>query len=172
MALALVAATTACAGAHLPMPAPASTRLNRAVDALERGRHADAVAELVSLAGSCPATPVERYALLLATAASIDPRNPSRRLSEGAALAARYLATVPSDESGGRPLAQAFYLLAVELGAKPPPAAAQACPAASAAAVVLPVTEVPTVADRMRAMERELAGLREELARIRKTLEP
>ncbi|MGH7700402.1 MAG: hypothetical protein ACREMJ_07805 [Gemmatimonadales bacterium] len=169
VALALAVATLGCAGAHLPIPEPDAT-LDRAVDDLERGDHAAAVAELVSLAGPCPATPVERYALLLATSASIDPRNPSRDLNGGAALAARYLAHVPTDGAGGRSLAQALYLLALELGAQPPPVAAEACGAVSDT-LTLP-TAVPTMPQRIRALERELAGLREELARIRKTLEP
>lgn len=176
VALVIALTTMGCAGAHLPLPEPPSTRLNRAVEDLERGSHAAAIADLVALAGSCPTTPEERYALLLATSASIDPRNPSRNLNEAAALAARYLADVPSDEAGGRPLAQALYLLARELGAAQPALAGAACDAGTdtlaSDTLTLPAPAGPSMPERIRALERELAALREELVRIRKALEP
>jgi len=153
-----------------PTPAPG---LERAERALDRGHASEAIAELLLVAGRCPATAVERHALLTAAAIALDPSNDSRQLDLGASLAARYLATVPSSDAAGRPLAQALYLLAVELGAEPsPPTGCGNLVSDSAAVAALPHMGAPSVPDRIKSLERELTRLREELQRIRKTLEP
>jgi hypothetical protein len=168
---ALVAAV-ACGRAGAPVPVPASTQLDGALDALDRGQHSVAVADLAALAGECPATPVARYALLLAASASLDPRNPSRDPTASAGFAARYLAAVPVGDSSGRPLAEVLYLLALELGGKAEKVKQSPCQAPAGGAAPLPSARGPSVPERINALERELATLREELARIRKTLEP
>jgi hypothetical protein len=167
-----VLAAVACTRIPPAEPLPPA-RLDRAIRALERGDHATAVADLLVVAGRCPVTPLARQALLLAAGAAIDPRNPARQLDLGAVLAARYLAIVPADESGARPLAQTLYLLALELGATAP--AAIGCGvsmSAVAKGTMLPQADSPTVPARIGALERELERLRDELVRIRKALEP
>jgi hypothetical protein len=167
-----------CAG-FLGSPRPdepeqqAQTAMQRAERALERGNRAEAIAELLLVAGRCPSTPVERRALLTAAAVALDPANEARQLDLGASLAARYLATSPP-ESSDRPLAQSFYLLAIELGAEPAPptGCGSTSVSDSAALAALPRVEAPSVRDRIRLLERELSRLRDELVRIRKTLEP
>jgi len=170
--LAVVACTAVlgCASMHRPgrvAVAPARDRAQRALDA---GNHTAAIAELLLVAGRCPATAAERHALLTAAAVALDPTNGSRQVELGASLSARYLAIAPSDDSNGRPVARAFYLIALELGAEP--VTAPGCVSTDSAAAVLPRSDAPSMPDRIRVLERELARLREELVRIRKTLEP
>jgi hypothetical protein len=153
-----------------PAPAPGLERADRA---LERGHQSEAIAELLLVAGRCPTTSVERYALLTAAAIALDPSNDSRQLDLGASLAARYLATVPNTDAAGRPLARALYLLAIELGAEPsPPTGCVSLVSDSAAVAALPHIGSPSVPDRIKSLERELTRLRDELLRIRRTLEP
>lgn len=153
-------------------PAPQSA-LDQAVAALERGNSSEAIAELLLVAGRCPATAVERRALLTASALALDPSNEQRQLDLGASLAARYLATAPASDATGRPLAQALYLLALELGAEAtPPRGCGGASSDSAVVAALPHMGAPSVPERMKTLERELTRLREELVRIRKTLEP
>ena len=157
-------------------PAPAAappSGIERAERALDRGHPTEAIAELLLVAGRCPASTGERHALLTAAAIALDPSNGSRQLDLGASLAARYLATVPNTDASGRPLAQALYLLAIELGAEPsPPTGCGNLVTDSAAVAVLPHMGAPSVPERIKSLERELTRLREELLRIRKTLEP
>lgn len=61
--------------------------------------------------------PVGRKAMLALTAAELDTRNPDRRLWAGADLAARLL-NVPAIEPWMVPVAETYYLLALELGAQ------------------------------------------------------
>lgn len=166
----LALACTAPAHPLEPAPAPALARAERA---LGRGNNAEAIAELLLVAGRCPATPLERQALLTAAAVALDPTNATRQLDLGASLAARYLATTPASDAVERPLAQALYLLALELGAEPaPPTGCGGTRDDSVAMAALPRIASPSVPDRIKSLERELTRLREELLRIRKTLEP
>jgi hypothetical protein len=148
--------------------------MNRAQRALERGQHSQAIAELLLVAGRCPATALERRALLTAAAVALDPSNDARQLDLGASLAAKYLATPPAPDDAARPMAQSLYLLALELGADPsPPTGCSGGQYADSVAVAaLPRSPSPSVPDRIKVLERELTRLREELLRIRKTLEP
>jgi len=168
-----IGTTFGCSTLRGPPPAPAPG-LARAERALQRGNQPEAIAELLLVAGRCPATAIERRALLTAAAVALDPSNDSRQLDLGASLAARYIATAPVTDASGRPLAQALYLLALELGAEPaPPTGCGGGTAAdSAALAALPHIGAPSVPDRIKSLERELTRLREELVRIRKTLEP
>lgn len=156
-----------------PPPKTAPSGVERAARALERGHPGEAIAELLLVAGKCPVTAGERHALLTAAAIALDPSNDSRQLDLGASLAARYLATVPTTDAAGRPLAQSLYLLAIELGAEPsPPTGCGNLVTDSAAVAGLPHMGAPSVPDRIKSLEREVTRLREELLRIRKTLEP
>jgi len=168
--LVLCAALLGCATKPPPREVVAAPARDRAQRALEQGNHSGAIAELLLVAGRCPATATERHALLTAAALALDPSNVSRQVDLGASLAARYLATAPGSDANGRPLARAFYLIALELGAEP--VTAPECVSPDSAAAVLPHTQAPRMPDRIRVLERELARLREELVRIRKTLEP
>jgi len=142
--------------------APKSTdRLASGIHALELGKFEDAVEDFLWVAEREGGSRLGREALLLAMAADLDPRNRSRRLAEGAALAARYLAIAPPDDNA-RPVVLATYLMALELGAPEP---------TGARAAGLPAPTAPPVNTRMLALERELAKLKDELARIRKTLD-
>jgi hypothetical protein len=142
--------------------------------ALERGNHAGAIAELLLAAGRCPRGAGEREALLTAAALALDPSNALRQVDLGASLSARYLATAERADAG-RPLAQSLYLLALELGGERVTSAG--CGRGDSVLAALPQVAAPGAAsapdlDRIRVLERELARLRDELQRIRKTLEP
>lgn len=166
----LGAAILACAPLAVPQRVSTAPARDRAQQALEQGNHSGAIAELLLVAGRCPVTGSERHALLTAAALALDPSNGSRQVELGASLAARYLATAPANDPDGRPLAQSFYLIALELGAEP--VTAPGCISVDSAAVVLPRRDAASMPDRIRVLERELARLRDELVRIRKTLEP
>ena len=167
-----VVALVACASpppAALPAPASAQAR-ERAQREWERGNQSGAIAELLLVAGRCPVTAPERHALLTAAAMALDPSRGARQVDLGANLAARYLTTAPLDDVDGRPMARSIYLIALELGAEP--VTTPGCVSADSAAAVLPRTDVQSMPDRIKVLERELGRLRDEMARIRKTLEP
>lgn len=156
-ALALLLGTGGCVTTPSPArPAPAA-RVDLALQALERGdlrqarRHLDAVPESDSTAPG-------RRAMLVRALVALDPRNPDRSPTRGAALAARYVATAPDplDAAVGRFL----YAVALDLGAPSPGAAAPAR------------LSGPTLAGRLAELEQAVARLRSELARIQETLKP
>jgi hypothetical protein len=150
---------------------------DRAQLALERGNHAGAIAELLLAAGRCPSGAGEREALLTAAALALDPSNALRQVDLAASLSARYLATAQRGDAG-RPLAQSLYLLALELGGERVTSAG--CGGGDSVLAALPRVSAPAGGassnapelDRIKILERELARLRDELVRIRKTLEP
>jgi hypothetical protein len=157
----LVFLLSACAGSSGPSALGPADRLERGLGALEQGEFEAAVADFLWVAEREGGSRRGREALLLAMAADLDPRNKSRRLDEGAALAARYLAVAPPDDAA-RPVVLATYLLALELGAPEP---------SGARAAGLPRPGAPPVSTRILALEREVAKLKGELVRIRKTLD-
>lgn len=170
----LCLALVACSAPHKPPPAPAtpagSAARDRAQHEWERGNQAGAIAELMLVAGRCPVTAPERHALLTAAAMALDPSYGTRQVDLGANLAARYLVTAPPSDIDGRPTARSMYLIALELGAEP--VTAPGCVTADSAAAVLPRIGSQSMPDRIKVLERELGRLRDEIARIRKTLEP
>jgi len=170
IAVAVCTAGLSCAPFASPPRSTTAPARDRAQHALEIGNHSGAIAELLLVAGRCPATEDERHALLTAAALALDPSNGSRQVELGASLAARYLATAPAGDADGRPMAQSFYLIALELGAEP--VTAPGCISVDSAALVLPKRDAASMPDRIKGLERELARLRDELVRIRKTLEP
>lgn len=142
----------------------------RAQQALDQGNPSAAIAELLLVSGNCPSTPAQRHALLSAAAVALDPSNTDRQLNLGANLAARYLTTAPRGDVDGIPLARSLYLIALELGATP--VSATGCVSADSAAARLPQSLPQSMPERIKTLERELSRLRDELVRIRKTLEP
>lgn len=167
-ALGVVAA--GCASLARPSRVAVAPARDRAQREWERGNQAGAIAELLLVAGRCPASAAERHALLTAAAVALDPTSGARQVDLGASLAARYLATAPREDVDGRPLARSLYLIALELGADP--VTVTGCVSPDSSAAVLPQSAAPSMPDRIKVLERELARLRDELVRIRKTLEP
>lgn len=162
----LLLLVAACGGGPPPAaPAPVepqpAERLAAGIHSLEVGKFEQAVRDFLWVAEREGSSRLGREALLLAMAADLDPRNRSRRLAEGAALAARYLAIAPPDDNA-RPVVLATYLMALELGAPEP---------RGARAAGLPPPAAPPVSTRILTLERELTKLKDELARIRKTLD-
>jgi hypothetical protein len=140
-----------------------------------------------------PGDTVGQAALLVLLAAELDNRNPERRLWAAADMAGRLLAVEPA-ERWFVPVAETFYLLAVELGANEERiAAAESARATAEAARRLPATtqeSVPARVGRVTAerdqarrqaeqlqqqlatRDRELRETRAELERIKRTIRP
>jgi hypothetical protein len=170
--------------------AEAEERLVMGVAALRAGDWAAGGEELAAVYTHWADRPLGRQALLALAAGALDPRNPERRPAAAAELAGRYLA-LPEVPYWSVPLAEALYLLGLEL-AQPVPAAAARPPLALSAAVAttpaqvrreraaafrewrrdaaglpdLPVLERATVADRLRAAEAARAGLQERVGEL------
>jgi hypothetical protein len=104
-------------------PDPAAD-LERGLVALERGDYEVARTVLRSVAMHHGLLPVGQRAHLALVALEIDPRNEERSLRATADLAAHYLG-LPEAAAWTQPLAEAFYLLALELGAAEEAAAEQ-----------------------------------------------
>jgi DNA repair exonuclease SbcCD ATPase subunit len=134
---------------------------------------------------------VGQQALLLMLAAELDNRNPQRRLWAAADMAGRLLAT-DGVESWMVPVAESYYLLAMELGAAEE-RIAEAESARQQMARRLPTTTQVTVPERINRLtaerdqarrqaeqlqqqlatrDRELRETRAELERIRRTIRP
>jgi hypothetical protein len=133
--------------------------------------------------------PVGQQALLVLIASEIDHRNPDRRLWAAADMAGR-LINLPGAEPWVVPVAEAYYLLALELGAAEE-RVAQAEARAADARLPQPTREsVPAQISRITAerdqarrraeqmeqqlatRDRELRETRQELERIRRTIRP
>lgn len=161
MALLAVAAVGCAPLRTDPGPSP-SDRVDQALAALADGdlrlaqRYAEAVPE-------GDTTEAGRQALLVRAMVALDPRSPSRSPGQGAELAARYAAAAPNEADAA--LGRFLYALALDLGAKPPATSA-------AAAEAMPQLAGPSLAGRLVELERAVARLRSELARIQETLKP
>jgi colicin import membrane protein len=145
-----------------------------------------------------PDGPIARQALLVLIAAELDNRNPDRRLWAAADMAARLL-QLETLEPWAVPVAESYYLLAMELGAAEQriaaaeTARAQAQAEAAAARARLPETTRESVPARLgritserdqqrrradqleqqlAARDRELAETKQELERIKRTIRP
>jgi hypothetical protein len=99
-----------------------------------------------------------RRLLLLQTLLSLDPRNPAREPETGAELAARYIAGARDRDDAA--LGMFLYAVAVDLGATPDTSAG------------MPRMPIRSLAGRLQELERAIARLRTELARIQETLKP
>jgi hypothetical protein len=148
----------ACVPPGAPPPS-GPNRLDQALDALARNEVRTATLHLRFVADSGRTERLRRTATLLLAVLSLDPRNPARDPDRAAQLAARYVAGANNEAE--TELGRALYLVALDLGA-------DARKVAGAPAV--PDLRRPPVADRLRDLEREIASLRDELERIRKTL--
>lgn len=116
----LLAACTAglasCSLLHLASGGSAEDHLHAGLAALDTADYARAMRELTAAYQASPSASDGRHALLALAAVELDPRNPDRRLDEGARLAGGYL-RLPPDQSWVSPAASSLYLMALELGA-------------------------------------------------------
>jgi hypothetical protein len=156
IAILVVGACAAPRSAHQTAPAPAD-RLRAALAAHEAGdvplaaKHAAAIVPDTS-------TRAGRLALLLQALVALDPRNPGRAPQRGATLAAQYLAA--AHDEGDAALGRFLYAMALDQGATPDTSAG------------LPQLSGRPLAHRLQELERAVARLRTELARIQETLKP
>jgi hypothetical protein len=147
-----------------------------------------------------PSDPVGQMALLVLIAAELDNRNPERRLWAAADMAGRMLAN-EATEPWMVPLAETYYLVAMELGAaeervaaaESARAAAESARASAESARRLPATtqesvparvgritsdrdqarrQVEQLQQQLATRDRELRETRAELERIKRTIRP
>jgi DNA repair exonuclease SbcCD ATPase subunit len=140
-----------------------------------------------------PHQTVGQQALLLLLAAELDNRNPDRRLWAAADMAGRFLTAEPA-QPWMVPLAESYYVLAMELGAAEERIAeAETARATAEAQTRLPQTAQQSVPERVRQVtaerdqarrqaeqlqqqlavrDRELRETRAELERVRRTIRP
>jgi hypothetical protein len=135
-------------------PAPAAV-VAHSLDALESGNVAQAVKRADMSAPD--STRDGRRLLLLQALLALDPRNPNREPDIGAALAARYFAV--SQDRDDQALGMFLYAVALDLGATPD-------------STVGLLHSIRPLASRLQELERAVARLRTELARIQETLKP
>jgi hypothetical protein len=156
MAGALALAVAACAVAPATRePAPADAYAG-AIEALDAGNVA--LAAQRAERGATDSSADGRHLLLLRAWLALDPRNPARQPERGATLAVRYIAG--ARDRADAALGMFLYAVALDLGA-PPDASAG-----------LPRLPARPLADRLQELERAVARLRSELARIQETLKP
>jgi hypothetical protein len=156
LVLTVILGAGACApGQRRSEPAPRDL-LVQALGALEAGD----VRLAFERANAIPAdsSAASRQVLLLQALLALDPRNPDRSPEQGAALSARYVAS--ANDRADAAVGIFLYALALDLGAAPDRAAG------------LPQLAVRPLATRIQELERAVARLRTELARIQETLKP
>lgn len=170
-------------------------QLHEGVAAVEEQQYLRARGLLEPLARDLPGNAVGQQAMLVLISAELDNRNPERRLWAAADMSARLLAA-DRVEPWIVPVAESYYLLAMELGAaeqRIAQAEARANAEARAAARRPPsstLESVPARVDRVRAerdqarrqaeqlqqqlavRDRELRETRQELERIKRTIRP
>jgi hypothetical protein len=167
-----------------------ATQLEEGVEALAAQEFLRARGLLEPLMREWPGEPVGQQAWLVLIAAELDARNPERRLWAAADLSGRLLSGRPA-EPWVVPLAETYYLLALELGAAEQRGGT--APAAGPTADGLPVLTRETVPARISRIsaerdqarrqaeqlqqqlatrERELRETTQELERIRRTIRP
>jgi len=154
--LALLLAAGACTPApRRAEPAPRDL-LVQALGALEAGdvRLAFERANAIPVDSSA----ASRQVVLLRALLALDPRNPDRSPEQGAALAARYVSS--ANDRSDAAIGIFLYALALDLGAPQDTTAG------------LPHLPVRPLAARLQELERAVARLRTELARIQETLKP
>jgi hypothetical protein len=153
---------------HLPEPLqPArAERLEEARAAMHGGSFARADRILSSLASDHAGRREGREALFLLGVLHLDPRNPGWDPAEAAKVLDVYLDSRAGER---RPEAVALFALARRLGE--PPAAAVLETGGEEAAIA-DGDDVEALRDRLADCEGEIARLREELERIRRTLSP
>lgn len=127
----------------------AETNFLRAQEALLRGDVAEAEPTLRQLASRCESGTWGRDALLLLMAAELSPANPAGSSDEAARLAARYL-QLPGASGPSLSLAETFYLLALDLGARPVADPSERPPGAVRVALSFQDCDRPVEAMRLR----------------------
>ncbi|HUP02163.1 MAG TPA: hypothetical protein VM737_11695 [Gemmatimonadota bacterium] len=181
--LALLPVACSSAGGRSPSYG-AAPRLDEGAVALARADFPAAKERLTQTRQTCGNALLGRQALLLLGALELDPRNPDRDPDRSAELTGRYL-RLPETFPWTRPLAEALYLLALDLGAAIPedegrtdpdgpfPAAGlpPACEVGDRQVVQAATAELPTltgasVPNQLRALERQRAAQRRELAAL------
>jgi hypothetical protein len=110
-----VLVSAGCASARGAAANP-ETELNSALQLLDRGDYRTATEQLLKISNEHPGTPVGQRAVIALAAASLDPRNPNRRIDMGATYAARYL-NDKTKAAWTEPVGETLYLMALELGA-------------------------------------------------------
>lgn len=192
-----VAALTGCAAVAATRATDPGVQLQQGVSALRAQQYPLARNLLEPLYRERSAEPVGQRATLAAIAAELDGRNPERRLWAGAELAA-WLLNVPNLEPWMVPIAESYYLLAMELGAQEErvaraDAARDAAEQRARLAENVPTNPRQTVPAQLRAVanerdaqrrraeqaeaqlaarERELRETKAELERIKKIIKP
>jgi hypothetical protein len=185
-----VVAASGCAAAHTAQERDAedpAAQLNEGVAALTSQEFLRARGLLEPLMRERPGEVVGQQAWLALIAAELDARNEERRLWAAADLAGRLLSGAPA-EPWITPLAESYYLLALELGAAeqrggPPAAGTPGLPVLTRETVPARIARVTTERDQARRQadqlqqqlatrERELREATQELERIRRTIRP
>ncbi len=105
-----------CASLKGAKTSPDDQELITALASLDRGDYRSATETLTRIANNHPGTTTGQQALLALASATLDPRNPNRRLDVAATLTAQYLRQGQL-APWTQPLAQTMYLTALELGA-------------------------------------------------------
>lgn len=190
-----VAGVAGCAVAVGDRAADPRAQLHEGAAAVEAEQYLRARGLLEPLFHERPTEPVGQQALLVLIAAELDHRNPDRRLWAAADMAARLLDLEPAD-TWVVPVAETYYLLAMELGAAEQRIAAAEAARATAEArassrlpettresVPARISRITTERDQARrradqleqqlaARDRELRDTRQELERVRRTIRP
>ncbi|MEX1182543.1 MAG: hypothetical protein WEF86_04865 [Gemmatimonadota bacterium] len=167
------AAISSCTSLNAIREPDPATALHEGVTALESQNYARARALLEPLYLEHWEDEVGRRAMLALIAAEVDTRNPDRRLWVAADLSARLL-NVPDLEPWIVPVAEAYYLVALELGAHEQRLAlgdsAGARLASRQANRVLPTGPEVTIPARITALESERSTLRRRVAELEEQL--
>ena len=182
-AVAMVGLLLGCATLKAPFESESQKRYEEALRALERGDFRSAHEGLSWVVQHDSDDSHGQQAMLVLAALEMDPRNPSRRITVGADVAANYLRL--HTPKWTQPIAQTLYLLGLELGSAED-RVERAEREAERAAARLPALPGPSVAARIRTIEQErerltrrvetlekqLTEKEQELERIKKTIRP
>jgi hypothetical protein len=184
-AVAVAGLLVGCATLKAPLESRGEQRFEEALAALGRGDYRSAHEGFTWVAQNERDDDHGQHALLILAALELDPRNPERRIAQGADVAASYLGVPDKEENWTVPVAQTLYLLGLELGAAEE-RVEKAEREAERAAARLPSLPGPSVAARIRALDQERERLSKrvsdlekqlqeketELERIKKTIRP
>jgi hypothetical protein len=160
------AGLSGCAALSLSKAPDPAAQLNAGIVALEAQDYPGARGHLEPLYRERWQEPVGQRALLALIAAELDSRNPDRRLWAAADMSARLL-NIPQVEPWMVPVAESYYLLAVELGAQEERLArADSARAAAEAAADLPASSRESVPARIRSITTERDALRRRVGEL------
>jgi hypothetical protein len=192
--LVLSAAVSGCAAVAAIRGDSPREQLAQGAAAVEAQEYLRARGLLEPLFYERPHDAIGQQALLVLLAAELDNRNPDRRLWAAADMAGRLL-NVPAAEPWTVPLAETYYLIAMELGAAEERVAraesarasaearARSLPATTQESVPARVSRITAERDQARrqaeqlqqqlaARDRDLRETRAELERIKRTIRP